>query len=166
MELDLVPGVNLGLRGALSGNNLGGGGWGGAVVVGGLLGAAGAAAGDDDRRRGVAVAHRAVRRRGSGAVAVAPAPARARARARPAAQWFTHGAVVWCVAAWWYDGAMAGQMGMAENPAGGHVRSQGHRDPPITGLWGGPRGAVTELLGVLAGSRRPPCDRCDRGGRG
>ena len=130
MELDLVSGVNLSLREALGRDNLGG-----------LLGAAGAAASDHDRRRGVAVAHRAVRRRGTGAVAVAPAPARARARARPAARWFTHGAVVWWVVAWWYDGAMVRWRARWEwqktPPAGTCDRSANER-PPVTKLLGVP----------------------------
>ena len=86
MELDLVPGVDLGPRGGLRRDNLGGRC--GLVVVGcGLLRAAGAEASDHDRGRGVAFARHAARRRGTGAVA--PAPARARAGA--GARWFTHG---------------------------------------------------------------------------
>jgi len=73
VELDLVPGVDLGLRGALGRDNLGG--CCGLVVMGrGLLRAAGAETSDHDRGRGVAFARHAARRRGTGAVA----PARAR----------------------------------------------------------------------------------------
>jgi hypothetical protein len=63
VELDLVPGVDLGLRGALRRDNLGG--CCSLVVVGrGLLRAE---ASDHDRGRGVAFARHAAWRRGTGA---------------------------------------------------------------------------------------------------
>jgi hypothetical protein len=93
LELDLVPGVDLGLRGALRRDNLGG--CCGLVVVGrGLLRAAGAEASGHDRGRGVAspaTLHGVVvpalwrwrwreRREGE-----------ERARTRVGVWWFTHG---------------------------------------------------------------------------
>jgi hypothetical protein len=143
VELDLVPGVNLGLRGALGRDNLGG-----------LLGAAGAAASDHDRRRGVAVARHAARRRGAGA-GQGQGQGQGEAGGAVVHSW-GRGTVVVAVVAGWHDGTMARQNGMAENLAGGgacdrsaHERPRGRRRdwpdgviggsrrPPITALWGG-----------------------------
>jgi hypothetical protein len=113
VELNLVSGVNLGLRGALGQDNLGGG-WGGALVLGGLLGAAGAAASDHDRRRGVAVARHAARRRGTG-------EGQGQGEAGGAVVHpLGRGRVVVAVVAGWDDGAVVrwwARRSRAENPA-------------------------------------------------
>src|SRR5207248_2741792 len=51
----------------------------------------------------------------------------------------------------WCDGAMAGQMGMAENPAGGHVRSQRQRAAPRNRVIGGSRQCRNRVIGGLGG---------------
>src|SRR5436305_14886811 len=51
----------------------------------------------------------------------------------------------------WCDGAMAGQMGMAENPAGGQVRSQRQRAAPRNRVIGGSRQCRNRVIGGLGG---------------